>query len=175
MVRIYFLLSHVLLWLRYRSSGETPQSPSKNSLTNSISTPGTFDCDHHQISFLDLLISIDNGSLVTKTYRKESVEITLLEADSQHPKSLIGGIPTRQFLRIRSNCALSSDYKREAVQLYQRFRESKYLHRTPRRSRKKASQRPRLDLLKMQENRLLTKGPRSSKDHHPIRHTMGGS
>lgn len=51
----------------------------------------------------------------------------------------------------RRNCSLESVYKTETIQLYERFRERKYPHRTLRRSKRKASQRSRAELLKAKE------------------------
>lgn len=82
------------------------------------------------------------------SFRKQTAANTLLHASSHHPRSLVGGIPVGQFQRIRRNCSTESDYQREADELYKRFRERCYLHRTLKRAKNIASEKMRSDLLK---------------------------
>lgn len=105
--------------------------------------------------------------LFTRTYRKKTTANTLLKAGSHHPKSLIKGTPTGKFLRICQTCALNSHYQVEAAQLYDRFRERNYPHRTLRRSRRKASQLPRSDLLKVKESKEQTQGEQQNPVSNP--------
>lgn len=64
----------------------------------------TYSFDHKQICFLDLLISIEDGSLVTQTFRKETAAHTLLQADSHHPEWLKNGILVGKLLRMKPDC-----------------------------------------------------------------------
>lgn len=78
----------------------------------------TFSYDYHK--------RVDGGKLISKTYRKEIVANTLLEATSHHLKSLIRGSPTGKFLWMWWKCT----YRTVATQLYGRFKERKHPHRT---------------------------------------------
>lgn len=93
------------------------------------------------------------GTRIRSTYRKGTAANTFLKATSHHPKSLINGIPTGQFLRLRRNCSQELDYRTEVTQLYKCFRERKYSHRTLGRSKPKASKRSQIDLLQLKTNK----------------------
>lgn len=54
-----------------------------------------------------------------------------------------------KLLRIWRNCTTDDDYRREANDLYQRFRERDYSHCSLRRARKMAMMRTRCDILKL--------------------------
>lgn len=135
-------LSHALLWLRYidymlliwKGIPDTLGEFIEELNLNIRKIKVTFNYNLKHISFLDLLIRVEQGNLVTSTYKKETAANTLLKATSHHPKSLINGIPMGQFLRICRNCSLESDYKAKTIQLYECFRERKYPHKTLRRS-----------------------------------------
>lgn len=129
---------HMKLWLRYiddvlllwQGSTEPLECFLLELNKNTHNIHLTFTYDLNQISLLDLLIRINGDRLTTKTFRKATSGNTLLEATSHHPRSLIKGILTGQFLRIRLNCSLKSDYQDELKQLYKRFRERSYPHRS---------------------------------------------
>lgn len=148
-------LDHAKLWLRFiddvlllwQGSVESLEGFLSELNENSRNIRLTFTYDLNEISFLDLLIRIDGDHLSTKTFLKATAANTLLEATSHHPKSLVRGIPTGQFLRIRRNCSLDQDYQAESKQLYKRFRERGYPHRSLKNSRKRASAIHRKELL----------------------------
>lgn len=107
----------------------------------------TFVVDPREISFLDLFIRLEGGKLGTQTFRKKMAANKLLYTSSHHPRPLVRGILVGQFLRIRRNCSMDDDFRREADDLFTRFRERGYSHRTLRRARKIAMERTRMDLL----------------------------
>lgn len=149
-------LSHVRLWLRYIDDvlmlWEGPDEDLSLFMdelnNNSRNIRLTFTADAHDISFLDLLIRLGNSYLSTQTFRKSMAANTLLHASSHHPKSLIRGIPIGQFQRIRRNCSNELDYKQDAKEIYQRFRERGYSHRNLRRAKRLASSKCRNYLIK---------------------------
>ncbi|CAJ0958429.1 unnamed protein product [Ranitomeya imitator] len=65
-------------------------------------------CKYSQVSldFLDIQITKgSDGLLETNVFRKDTAVNSLLHASSSHPKSLIEGIPTGQFIRIKRICS----------------------------------------------------------------------
>lgn len=98
----------------------------------------------------------------TKTFRKPTAANTLLQASSDHPKSLIKAIPVGQFLRARRNCSDPDDFIAESKDLYNRFRERGYSHSCIREARRRATRTDRLTLLakKKKDPKLLdSQGP----------------
>lgn len=79
--------------------------------------------------------------------RKSTAANTLLSATSDHPKSLIRGIPIGQFLRTRRNCSNKQDFMSAARDLYGRFRERGYSHSCIREAKRRAIQTDRQKLL----------------------------
>ena len=72
------------------------------------------------VSFLDTVIRIENGHLVTDLYQKPSSSHDYLHRSSYHPQHLLSALPKSQFMRIRRICTHLKDYKRHA-QLYVSF------------------------------------------------------
>lgn len=88
----------------------------------------TFSFHANTLPFMDLQVSLNKSRLETKTFRKETVASTLLQAGSHHLPSLIKGIPVGQFLRIRQNCSMVENFHVESKEMYGRFRERGYSH-----------------------------------------------
>lgn len=68
--------------------------------------------------------------LQTRTFRKQSAANTLLLASSHHPLSLIRGIPIGRLFCICRNCLDEVGYRSETEDLYWRFRNRGYSHKT---------------------------------------------
>ncbi|KAM5171926.1 LOW QUALITY PROTEIN: DNA-directed RNA polymerase III subunit RPC2 [Mantella aurantiaca] len=111
----------------------------------------TYNFSHEKIEFLDLNIQVDGGTLNTSTFRKPTAGNTLLHATSHHPPSLIRGIPTGQFLRIRRNCSRDADLSKEMQDLTSRFKVRGYSNRTIARSKSKALANDRSTILRPRE------------------------
>lgn len=62
------------------------------------------------VSFLDVLVTIQNGTLQTTLYRKPTDTRQYLHYNSNHPKSCRNAIPLGQALRIRRICSEQTDY-----------------------------------------------------------------
>ncbi|CAJ0942365.1 unnamed protein product [Ranitomeya imitator] len=78
------------------------------------------------VSFLDLNMMCQDGTLSTCLYRKPTATNNLLEFRSFHPFHTKKGIPVGQFLRTRRNCTRDEDFYREAQDLTERFKKRTY-------------------------------------------------
>lgn len=80
---------------------------------NNIGLRFTDELNEYIIPFLDVLISkMEDGSLGTKIYRKDTATNSLLRRESCHPKPLLKGIPKGQYLRVRRNCSNEKSFVR---------------------------------------------------------------
>ncbi|KAJ1152675.1 hypothetical protein NDU88_005450 [Pleurodeles waltl] len=79
-----------------------------------------------QVPFLDLMIQILNGKLVTDTYHKSTDRNSLLLYDSHHPKALRDNLPFGQFLRLRRNCSTAQLFEAQASELKDKLRHRHY-------------------------------------------------
>ena len=70
-----------------------------------------------EIQFLDVVIKNKNGYLVSDLYTKPTDRYSYLNYQSCHPKSVKDSIPYSQFLRIRRNCSIWTDYLRHSTTL----------------------------------------------------------
>lgn len=86
----------------------------------------TWTIDTKQIQFLDLVISIENNQLTTKTYFKEVTRNSYLPITSCHHKPWLFNIPKGQLIRVKRNCTKESDYKIQADLIGRRFLEKGY-------------------------------------------------
>lgn len=68
--------------------------------------------------FIDLWITIEDGLLSTRIFRKETATNALLRANGHHPDLRKNRIPVGQFLRNKQNCTRPSDYRREGKGYY---------------------------------------------------------
>lgn len=107
----------------------------------------TVEIDKHRISFLDLSIYSTPSGLQSELYRKPMARNSLLQYDSQHPKSLRSNLPYGQFLRVRRNCYTLDKYKDHADQLAKNLRARNYPSRLVKRSYKRAANNNREALL----------------------------
>ncbi|KAJ1143227.1 hypothetical protein NDU88_009538 [Pleurodeles waltl] len=99
------------------------------------------------VSFLDLLITERNGSLVTEVFYKPTDRNTLLQFQSFHPRSLRENLPVGQYLHLRRNCTELTDYKKHAQQLTNKLRARGYPDHLLRRADKRVLVSPRETLL----------------------------
>lgn len=148
-------LGHSRLWLRYIDDVLMIWEGSEQDLlqfmnelnTNDRNIKLSFTVHPHTLSFLDLNIEAKNGLINTKTHWKSTAANTLLQATSDHPRSMIRGILVGQFLRTRRSCSNQQDFITEARDLYSRFRERDYSHSCIREAKKRAIQPDRRRLL----------------------------
>lgn len=63
-----------------------------------------------QIHFLDLNITVNDGSVTTTTYFKETDRNAYIPLTSCHHPQWLNAVPKGQFQRIRRNCSTLADY-----------------------------------------------------------------
>ena len=133
-------------WRRYIDdilitwTGDMPQALAFFEWVNTLDPYLRFT--HHisdqEIPFLDLLITINDGKLCTKTFSKPTDRNSLLRFDSHHPKSLRQNLPYGQFLRLRRNCSEVEQFSQQAQSLSGKLDLKGYPTRTIRNARKRA-------------------------------------
>jgi hypothetical protein len=69
-----------------------------------------FESNHKQISFLDVMIYVDNGQLQTRTYFKNTDTHQLLHTESFHPRHTTKGIIKSQLIRFKRLSSSANDY-----------------------------------------------------------------
>ncbi|CAJ0937721.1 unnamed protein product [Ranitomeya imitator] len=89
-----------------------------------------------------------NGFLETNVFRKETAVNSLLHASSSHPKALIQGIPTGQFIRIKRICSNDQFFSEQAESLSSRFEDRGYSRRSITRGLHKAARMTHSTLMK---------------------------
>ena len=99
------------------------------------------------LPFLDLLITIKDGKINTRTYEKPTDKNSLLKFESHHPRALRNNLPYGQFLRIRRNCTDHENYRLQSTGLSTKLEERGYPRHIVREARKRASNTPREVLL----------------------------
>ncbi|CAJ0947054.1 unnamed protein product [Ranitomeya imitator] len=80
-------------------------------------------------TFLDLQVTMENGSLSTRLCRKPTATSSLLKYRSFHPAHTKRGVPIGQFLRARRNCTEDNDFQVEARDLTSRLKGRNYPRR----------------------------------------------
>ncbi|CAJ0934810.1 unnamed protein product [Ranitomeya imitator] len=120
--------------------------------TNKIDVKLTCKYSQSNLEFLDVMVTKGgNDYIETKVFRKETAVNSLLHASSAHPKQLINGIPTGQFLRIKRICSNEEAFNEQADALSVRFENRGYSKRSIKKGRKKACRARREDLLRIKE------------------------
>ncbi|OCU00954.1 hypothetical protein XELAEV_18006734mg [Xenopus laevis] len=125
----------------------------------------TLNFDRCSLEFLDILITKDNGGLLsTNLYRKKTASNSLLHASSMHPHKCIDGIPKGQYLRLRRICSSDESFKQEAHKLYQRFKARGYKTRCLNKAYQNAFRQNREELL-YQTHKVGTPRGKSKKQN----------
>ena len=147
------LLDRILLWKRYIDDvlmlfrGSKSECESLVNWLNSL-LPGVvkfkFDFSFHQVEFLDLRISIEDGRLKTNLFVKETNKQLFLDYKSNHPEHCKSSIPYSQALRVIERCSSPDEAEHHLSDLQSKFEDRNY---------------PR-DLISGQFDRARTKGDR---------------
>ena len=85
--------------------------------------------DIHQSSkvhFLDVTISLFNGTLKTDLYSKPTDSHLYLNTTSSHPHHVIKNIPKGQFIRLRRICSDTADYIKHCSNYINYFQNTGY-------------------------------------------------
>lgn len=176
------LLSQIIAWYRYIDDVFILWSGSREDLSrlmdlltvNTFNLSFTMECSQIKINFLDLQIHLDcDGTLHSSLYRKPSSGNTILHAASAHPQPLLDSIPYSQFVRLRRNCTLDSDFHQAANDLYERLRRRGYSCSLLRRSFNRVIKRNRHDLIHSTKSSKINNSVRIitqfSKQHGQMR------
>ncbi|XP_073480204.1 uncharacterized protein [Aquarana catesbeiana] len=151
---------HILCWYRYIDDLFIVWDGSIDLLRecllrmnrNDFNLNFTMSFDKQCITFLDVEVCRgEEGSVISKLYRKSTASNAILHASSFHPKPLLNSIPYSQYLRAKRNCSDSDTFKLEANRLRDRLLLRGYSHASLKRSFKKALLQPREELLYSQK------------------------
>ncbi|CAJ0932051.1 unnamed protein product [Ranitomeya imitator] len=117
---------------------------------NRINVKLTCKYSQKNLEFLDVMVKKGiNDYIETNVFRKDTAVNSLLHATSANPRSLINGIPTGQFLRIKRICSSEESFNEEADALARRFENRGYSKRSIKRGKKRAIWARREDLLQI--------------------------
>lgn len=149
-------INNVLIWYRFIDDvffiwqgTEKALLEFKDTLDHCLPTISfTIEHSQKQVHFLDVLISVQNGTLVTDQYCKPTDRTTYLASDSFHPDPLKKGLPYSQLIRLRRITSNDEMFNKRAEVMMQDFRTRGYDDITLRTAYDKAFQQQRSDLLR---------------------------
>lgn len=114
--------SHIKLYRRYiddlffvwegTESGYLNQNEFGIKLTGTISP--------HSIDYLDITLTMENSTIISKTHFKEVDTYSLLHFRSAHYKRWLTNVPYGQFCRLRKNCTRDQDFDTQAATMAER-------------------------------------------------------
>ena len=107
----------------------------------------TMEFSKEKIVFLDTWVKVLRNTLIVELYTKPTDTHNYLHFTSSHPKHTKRGGPYGQFLRVRRNCTLESDYVKHSDQLKKHYLDRGYPESLIDNSREKALMRNRRELL----------------------------
>jgi hypothetical protein len=129
------LLERILLWKRYIDDvlmlfrGSKSECECLVNWLNSL-LPGVvkfkFDFSFHEVEFLDLRISIENGRLKTNIFVKETNKQLFLDFNSNHPEHCKSSIPYSQALRVIERCSSLDEAENHLSNLQTKFEDRNY-------------------------------------------------
>jgi hypothetical protein len=82
----------------------------------------TFSCSRTEVNFLDVTVTLTNGKLATKIYKKPTDSPQYLHFGSEHPHATKTSIPYSQALRYRRVCSNTEDAETSLNGMKTRFR-----------------------------------------------------
>ena len=118
----------------------------------------THEISSESISFLDILIRLNEGSLSTSVYFKPTASHSYLDYNSSHPLATRNSIPYSQFLRLRRLCSDDVDFQIQSKSMVSKFLNRHYPPSVVLKALSKAQQVPRAC--------ALQKLPNSTDDRH---------
>lgn len=81
----------------------------------------TTSYSYEKISFLDVMVSIEDRYINTSLYKKPMSKNMYLSFYSNHPKHLVKSLPFSQAIRIKRICSEASEYEREVNDMFSKF------------------------------------------------------
>ena len=107
----------------------------------------TMEYSYDKITFLDTWVKKLKDTLIVELYTKPTDTHNYLHFTSSHPKHIKRAGPYGQFLRVRRNCTLNSDYIKHSLNMKKHYIERGYPTELIENSRLQALNRDRKDLL----------------------------
>ncbi|XP_041434485.1 uncharacterized protein LOC121398936 [Xenopus laevis] len=107
----------------------------------------TTEISKRTLNFLDVSLTMENGSIITNLYRKATDRNSLLNCSSFHSRKCITGIPKGQFLRARRIASDDAKYWEAAEGLINRFCTKGYSRCTLHKTAAEVGRIPRTSLL----------------------------
>lgn len=86
----------------------------------------TYEANTVSVNFLDLVITEEEGKLITKTFFKATDRNGYIPVGSCHHPRWLEAIPKGQFQRLRRNCSKIEDFKEQADILKNSFLDKGY-------------------------------------------------
>jgi hypothetical protein len=86
----------------------------------------TMEKSNKEIPFLDMLVKINDNTIETDLYSKDTDSNNYLLYSSAHPLACKNSIPFSQFLRVRKICTHLRDFDRNAIKLGTHFKRRGY-------------------------------------------------
>eukprot|EP00794_Sanderia_malayensis_P002763 gene2763-3196_t len=86
----------------------------------------TWKITENSLPFLDILLTINNESIATSIYYKETDAHSFLDYNSSHHTKCKDSIPYSQLLRLRRICSDDADFKEKALQMISYFQKNNY-------------------------------------------------
>ena len=108
----------------------------------------TMEHSYEKITFLDTWVKKLKDKLIVELYTKPTDTHNYLHFTSSHPKHMKRAGPYGQFLRVRRNCTLNSDYIKHSLKIKKHYIERGYPEQLVENSRLQALNKDRKELLK---------------------------
>ena len=105
-----------------------------------------------EISFLDTMVKLDNGEIITDLYCKPTDRNNYLPFNSAHPYHCKKGLPYGQFLRLRRICSRDEDFLTQSAKKAALLLQKQYPMELLINSYLKAQAKERVDLLQPKGN-----------------------
>ena len=105
-----------------------------------------------EISFLDTMVKLDNGEIITDLYCKPTDRNNYLPFNSAHPYHCKKGLPYGQFLRLRRICSRDEDFLTQSAKKAALLLQKQYPMELLINSYLKAQAKDRVDLLQPKGN-----------------------
>ena len=135
----------------------------------------TIEHSYEKVVFLDTWVKKLKDILIVELYTKPTDTHNYLHFTSSHPKHTKRAGPYSQFLRIRRNCTLQSDYIKHSLKMKRHYLERGYPEQLIEDSRRQALIKSRIDLLNPSAKKAKNKKENIVPfilTHHPTNHLV---
>lgn len=109
------------------------------------------------ISFLDVIVSIQDNHFSTDLFSKPTDKNAMLHFNSNHPRHVIRSLPLSQFMRVKRIVSDSSILEKRLMEMYTKFRKRGYPHNILQEHLRKIQNMSRISLLEPSAQRTNNK------------------